>query len=334
MVSVLAVTFVVGVAGAGAGVTPLQPLSLQSVSVTQDGQDLVWSVELTQSFSPGALGREHESLCLLLARSSTGSGVARLCLAGPRRGERSPRVLYLPITPARPGRAVAIDATVTRSSNRELTASFLPATVGLPYRPVRWQVISTVSVRGCAPASPGSTTCSTSLPAKPTLLALHTPRLVGCAATGPDWVFTGPRNVHDIALTFDDGRGLTHPRRISSTSSRACTCRRHSSRSASTSRPTTRAARAWKGMRPIPGTSRTKRMAMPVQSQIRPYQSSVAWRRHCWIKRRLTGSLESDPCTKRNHCKRKGHEKDPYKISRTGFCSGYIASISGRVISK
>ena len=111
----------------------------------------------------------------------------------------------MPITPAGPGRAVAIDATVTRSSNRELTASFLPATVGLPYRPIRWQVISTVSVRGCAPASPGSTTCSTSLPAKPTLLALHTPRLVGCAATGPDSVFTGPRNVHDIALTFDDG---------------------------------------------------------------------------------------------------------------------------------
>jgi peptidoglycan-N-acetylglucosamine deacetylase len=206
VVSVLAATFVVGVVGvSGAEVTPAQPLSLQSVSVTQDGQDLVWSVELTQSFSPGDLGRNQESVCLLLARTSTGSGVAQLCLAGPRRGERSPRVLYLPITPAGTGRAVAIDATVTRSSNRELTASFLPATVGLPYRPVRWQVISTVSVRGCAPASPGNTTCSTSLPAKPTLLAIHTPRLVGCVATGPDWVFTGPRNVHDIALTFDDG---------------------------------------------------------------------------------------------------------------------------------
>jgi peptidoglycan-N-acetylglucosamine deacetylase len=212
-VSVLATTLVVvvvlaaaaAVAGAGAGVTPVQPLSLQTVSLTQDGQDLAWSVELTQSFSPGALGRNHESVCLLLARSSTGSVVSQLCLAGPRRGERSPRVLYLPITPAGPGRAVVIDATVTRSSSRELTASFLPSMVGLPYRPIRWQVISTASVRGCTPAWPGSTTCSTSLPAKPTLLALHTPRLVGCAATGADWVFTGPRNVHDIALTFDDG---------------------------------------------------------------------------------------------------------------------------------
>ena len=207
VVSVLATTLVVAVAvaGAGAGVTPVQLLSLQTVSVTQDGQDVVWQVELTRSFSPGALGREHESVCLLLGQSSTGSVGSQLCLAGPRRGERSPRVLDSQITRAGSGRAVVIDATVTRSSSRELTASFLPSTVGLQYRPIRWQVISTVSVRGCTPASPGSTTCSTLLPAKPALLALHTPRLVGCAATGPDWVFTGPRNVHDIALTFDDG---------------------------------------------------------------------------------------------------------------------------------
>jgi peptidoglycan-N-acetylglucosamine deacetylase len=205
VVSVLATTFVFAVAAAGAGVTPVGPLGLQTVSLTQDGQDLVWHVELTQPFSPGALGRDHESVCLLLARSSTGSAVSQLCLAGPRQGDRSPRVLYSSITPAGPSRAVAIDATVTRSSNRQLTASFLPSAIGLPYRSVVWQVSSTVSVRGCAPASPAGSSCSTLLPVKPTLFRLHTPRLVGCVATGPDWVFTGPRNVHDIALTFDDG---------------------------------------------------------------------------------------------------------------------------------
>jgi peptidoglycan-N-acetylglucosamine deacetylase len=203
--SVLAATLVVWVAGAGAGVTRVQPLNVQTSSLTQDGHDLVWQVELTQSFSPGALGRDHESVCLLLGQSSTGSVVSQLCVAGPRRGERSPTVVYSQITRARPGRAVVIDATVTRSSSRELTATFLPSTVGLQYRPIRWQVISTVSVRGCTPASPGRTTCSTLLRAKSTLLTVHTPRLVGCAATDPDWVFTGPRNAHDIALTFDDG---------------------------------------------------------------------------------------------------------------------------------
>jgi peptidoglycan-N-acetylglucosamine deacetylase len=205
LVSVVAATCVVAVADGGASVTRAQPLGLQTVSVTQDGQDLVWRVELTQSFSPGALLRDHEDVCLLLGRSSTGPVGSRLCLAGPRDGEGSPRVLYSQITGVGPGRAVVIDATVTRSSSRELTASFLPSTVGLRYGAIRWQVISTVSVPGCTPASPGGTTCSTLIPAKPTLLTLHTPRLVGCAATGPDWVFSGSRTVHDIALTFDDG---------------------------------------------------------------------------------------------------------------------------------
>ena len=38
--------------------------------------------------------------------------------------------MYSPITRAGAGPAVAIEATVTRTSDRELTASFLPSTVG------------------------------------------------------------------------------------------------------------------------------------------------------------------------------------------------------------
>jgi peptidoglycan-N-acetylglucosamine deacetylase len=206
IVVVIAATLAVVAGAAGATSVPLQPLGLQAASLTQQGQDLVWQVEVGQSFSPGELRRDGRSMCLLIERTSGGSVASQVCISGPRRGERSPRLVYSPITRAGPGPAVAIDATVTRTSDRALTASFLPASVGLQYRPLRWQVISTVSARGCAPpAAPGSTTCSTLFPATPALVALHTPRLVGCVATGPDWVFTGPRNVHDIALTFDDG---------------------------------------------------------------------------------------------------------------------------------
>jgi peptidoglycan/xylan/chitin deacetylase (PgdA/CDA1 family) len=190
---------------AGAGSVARQPLGVQTASLAQDGQDLVWQVELAHSFSPGALRRDHESVCLLIENASGGSVTAQVCLAGPARGQRSPRLIYSRVTRAGPGVSVAIDATVTRSSNRELTASFLPSSVALQYRPLRWQMASTVTAPGCTPATPGSSTCSASVPAKPTLVSLHTPQLVGCVPTGPDWVFTGPRNVHDIALTFDDG---------------------------------------------------------------------------------------------------------------------------------
>jgi peptidoglycan-N-acetylglucosamine deacetylase len=193
------------VGAAGASSVPAQPPGVQAASLTQAGQDLAWQVELAHSFSPGALRGDHESICLLIERAPDGAVVSEVCLAGPGHGQRSPRLLYSPITPAGPGPAVAIDATVTRSSDHELTASFLPSAVGLQYRSLRWQVISTVIAPGCTPAAPGSATCSALSPAKPATLALHTPQLAGCVATGPDWVFTGPRKVHDIALTFDDG---------------------------------------------------------------------------------------------------------------------------------
>ncbi|MGO9499686.1 MAG: polysaccharide deacetylase family protein [Solirubrobacteraceae bacterium] len=205
LMCVVVVTLVVLAPAAGAGSAPIQPLGVQAASLTQVGQDLVWQVELTQSFSPGALRRNGESLCLLIERTSNEAVAGQLCLAGPRHGSPSPSVLYSPITQVGPGPSVSIAATITRSSDRELTASFLPSSVGLGYRPLRWQVVSSASARGCAPATPGSATCSTLFPPTPSVLRLHTPRLVGCVPTGPDWVFTGPRKVHDIALTFDDG---------------------------------------------------------------------------------------------------------------------------------
>ena len=206
LVGLAAVLLAFGVHVATAGEIVPVPLTVQAASVAQDGQNLVWQVELAAPFSPAGLRRDGRSLCLQIAVASTRSVAGVLCVAGPQRGQRSPALLYSPMTPAGPGPAVAIDATVTRASNRELTASFLPTSVGLQYRALRWQVISTVRARGCTPpAAPGSITCSTLFPATPALLALHTPRLVGCVATGRAQVFTGPRNVHEIALTFDDG---------------------------------------------------------------------------------------------------------------------------------
>lgn len=202
----LAVVVLVGGAGVSSGGTGAeQPLAVQRASLAQDGQDLVWQIELPQPFSPGALRSEGRSLCLLLGPGSGGSITGQACLAGPGRGQHAPRLLYMPVTPSGPGRAVLIEATVTRSSDRELTASFLPASVRLEYRALHWQVISTLAAPGCAPPTLGPGQCETAFPVRPAALSMHTPRLVGCVATGPDWVFHGPSDAHEIALTFDDG---------------------------------------------------------------------------------------------------------------------------------
>ena len=204
----IAVTLALGAAVNAAGASSImakQPLAVQTASLVQEGEDLVWQVELAQPFSPGALRRDRRSVCLLIERAANGSVVSQVCLSGPRRGARTSQLIYTPVAALAPGRGSAIAATVTRSSDRELTASFLPASIGLAYRPLRWQVISTVAAPGCVPMMPGQTGCATLFPAKPTLVRLHNPRLVGCEPTGPDWVFHGPRNKREIALTFDDG---------------------------------------------------------------------------------------------------------------------------------
>ena len=206
-VIVLVVAFGAVVHAAGAsGVVPSQPLAVQTASVVQEGQDLVWQLELAQPVSPGALRRDHRSVCLLIGRAANGSVVSQVCLSGPRRGARLPELIYTPVTPLGPAPARAIAAKVTRLSGRELTASFLPASIGLGYRPLRWQVISGVTAPdSCVAAVPGSASCAVLFPATPALVRLHTPRLIGCVATGPDWVFHGPRREREIALTFDDG---------------------------------------------------------------------------------------------------------------------------------
>lgn len=209
IVVALAVALGWAVQSAGASSAgPPEPLAVQTASLVQDGQDLVWQVELARPFSPGALRRDRRSLCLLIERAANGAVVSRVCLAGPRRGARAggrARLIYTPTAGPAPGAGTAVAATVTRSSNRELTASFLASSIGLPYRALRWQVISGLARPGCVPAVSGQAGCATLFPATATLVRLHTPKLVGCAPTGPDWVFHGPTTKREIALTFDDG---------------------------------------------------------------------------------------------------------------------------------
>lgn len=191
-----------------------QPLAVQSASLTQVGQQLVWQLKMAQPFSPGALSRDRRTLCLLIARADSGTVTGQLCVAGPRDGQRAPQVLYAPVNKGVSGRANAVMATVTRSSNRDLIASFGTSAVAASYQPLRWQVISTLGSPLCSsPATgvPPAGSCQTTFPARATLVNLRAPRLAGCVATRPSLISQGPSNVRQVALTFDDGPGGSPP---------------------------------------------------------------------------------------------------------------------------
>jgi peptidoglycan/xylan/chitin deacetylase (PgdA/CDA1 family) len=189
----------------GAGTGPGRPLQIKSASLTQDGQDIVWRLELTGPFSPGALAGDRRSLCLLIERAGTGSVAGEVCLAGPKGSSSVPRLFYMPITRRGVGPGRLVTASIGRSSNRELRARFLPSAAGLSYQPLRWQVISTLRPPGCVPLVPDRAGCYTLYPARPTLVSLSTPLPTGCVPAGPALVFNGPRNQRVVALTFDDG---------------------------------------------------------------------------------------------------------------------------------
>ncbi len=202
---------VLAVPGSSAADGQRLPPAITGASLKQDGQELVWNVRLRHAFTPSSLIREHASLCLLIERASDGSVIGKACVA-PRRRRREP--FHLIVTWGRDGRRI-LDATVTRTTREQLEASFLPGGVGLRYRKLRWQVQSAVSPADCVPPTTRADPCVRLAPSRPRLLKLHTPRPVGCAATGPTFVFHGPSNVHDMALTFDDGPWYDTPQFLS-----------------------------------------------------------------------------------------------------------------------
>ena len=161
---------------------------------------------LAQRFSPGGLAHDKRSVCLLIERVRGARVTAQVCVAGPRRGRRSPRLDVAQVTRAGAGPAHFIAAAVSRSNARQLTATFTPASIGIGYRPTRWQVASTLQAPPCATPAPGQTSCQTLFPSRPALARLHTPQLVGCVASGAPFVTSGPANRGKVvALTFDDG---------------------------------------------------------------------------------------------------------------------------------
>jgi peptidoglycan-N-acetylglucosamine deacetylase len=66
-------------------------------------------------------------------------------------------------------------------------------------------VLGAVRPPACVPPATEPNGCATLYPAAPALLRLHTPRLVGCVAAGPPFVYHGPASRRLVALTFDDG---------------------------------------------------------------------------------------------------------------------------------
>lgn len=182
------------------------PYSVRSASLSQEGRSLRWTVTLDHRISSAGLARERRSLCLLV-RTRHRRRELSLCVAPGAPAGAEARLRLRELIGARAGDPPRrIRARVRRPGSDTLTASFRPSALGLGYESVHWQVLSTAP----SPCAAGGSTlataaCSVDYPARARLARLHTPRLVGCVASGSSLVYGGPTDTREIALTFDDG---------------------------------------------------------------------------------------------------------------------------------
>jgi peptidoglycan/xylan/chitin deacetylase (PgdA/CDA1 family) len=191
---------------AGASGSGPKPSTVISASVSQSAEQIVWKLKLSVPFSPAQMKHDRRSLCLLVERPRDATVSGLLCVIPPRTGRTSPRLVYQPVSHGVAGPARIVSATVTRPSTSELTATFTPSVYGsATYASFRWQVRTTLRPPACTPVKPNPAGCLALFPAKSQLAKLHTPQLVGCVPSGPEYVTNGSRSIHEIALTFDDG---------------------------------------------------------------------------------------------------------------------------------
>jgi peptidoglycan/xylan/chitin deacetylase (PgdA/CDA1 family) len=194
----------------GAPTAPTAPTAVglagvKSATLVQNARSLDWAVTLVHGTSPKGIASSRRRVCLQLDTRRASNVEQTVCVSAPAHGSR----LGLTRT-SRAGVTHALPGTVSRSNGgHTITATFTPTALGLPYRSLRWQVLSQARGRQCPAikvAGAPRRLCSQDFPARHApLVAMHTPQLVGCVPAGPSLVYGGPSDERDIALSFDDG---------------------------------------------------------------------------------------------------------------------------------
>jgi peptidoglycan/xylan/chitin deacetylase (PgdA/CDA1 family) len=196
----LAIVPVVGVSAAPDAALPT-PLHLHAASLRQDGRVLVLALATSRPWSPASLRRERRSLCLRLVSTTRAFATRDVCVA---RGGAAARFTYQRVLRAGGhGPPHPLAASVTRPDARSVTARFDPASIGVPYAPLRWRALS--GAGGCT-AGTAAAPCVDALPPAAAALDLRPPLPIGCTASGPGgYVRHVAGRGRVVALTFDDG---------------------------------------------------------------------------------------------------------------------------------
>jgi peptidoglycan/xylan/chitin deacetylase (PgdA/CDA1 family) len=180
----------------------LSPLDLESATLRQEGNELVYTVRTGGQWASRAMtARRGRSLCLIVVQA----GRRFVCASATAAHHPA-----LTVTAAG-GAPSPLAATIDRPDLRTLTARFAARAVGLATGRFSWTVTTTwTDSGGCA--TPGRA-CNDRLPDRGAIAArLLPPTPTGCVPRGSSYRSNGSRERRAVALTFDDGPGPYTPR--------------------------------------------------------------------------------------------------------------------------
>ncbi|MCO5316295.1 MAG: polysaccharide deacetylase family protein [Solirubrobacterales bacterium] len=183
------------------------PLALYQGDLRQDGNRVEFTIDTAGPVDTGTLDGlpdmddgKSRFLCLELTAESGGRG-ARVCLAP------EDRVGITPIGPDG-GKPSTVEAEILRPGNDRITARFPYGLLDLDPGRYRFRFVSSDGSCGSRPDD----RCVDSIPqGQGPGFNLRVPALTGCQNDGGREVRNGARDQKAVALTFDDGPGVSTP---------------------------------------------------------------------------------------------------------------------------
>ena len=180
------------------------PLDLASVALRQSGRSLELTLRTRGAWAPSQLAGRGRFLCLELEGVRGVRPRRRACVGSRRVGGRAQLLL-------RGARgAHRLRTRFDRPSARVIRARFPMEGASVSPGRLRWRVLSGWSGPECA--APTAKPCIDAAPdARPAVLHVRTPYLVGCRPRHPGLRTHGSRRRRMVALTFDDGPSAYTP---------------------------------------------------------------------------------------------------------------------------
>lgn len=191
-------------------VTREGPLRIKSARLVQSGPELVLKIKTNGNWQPSQISRSsNRYLCTRFLHEKKQKELVQICVEDRRRSDK----VTLRLTGIKKNGDIIssrrLKASIKRPSASSISASFKPAQADITPGTSRWWVVTRWSGKKCKNAPSFIKVCGDRFPETGTArINVRKAKKVSCKWSGELLYLNGPRNVKQVALTFDDGPSI------------------------------------------------------------------------------------------------------------------------------